>query len=62
VFSHAQSTFINTLKNLAQIYLLDRRLHRNANRINALTRDNGKFIELKSQHDISKFVESFPSA
>ena len=54
--SHGQATYINTAKNLSQIYLLDRALLNNVKRIKHLIGDDGKFIELRSRRDVENFI------
>lgn len=55
-FSHWQSTFINVLKNLGQIYLLDKSLARNVSRIRSLTKNDDRLVELRSRQDLDDFV------
>ncbi|HTE57336.1 MAG TPA: hypothetical protein VK694_01215 [Verrucomicrobiae bacterium] len=57
-FSHWQSTFVNVLKNLGQIYLLDKPLARNVSRIRSLTQNDGRLVELRSRQDLDEFIDT----
>jgi len=54
--THNQATYANTLKNLAQIYLLDTSLRKNIRRIRQLTDISDKFVELRSSRDVEDFI------
>ena len=57
-FSHWQSTYANNLKNFGQIRFQDKALKKDVVKIQTLTGDDAKFLELNSRKQIEQFLEA----